>query len=178
MRRGGSIYDHPQYVEQYVAAVRPDVLCFDRYPSFGFQMSPPPETVMRPINDTCTHTSNPLRSRLPRKTSEDNRVLCRCADNESGVFRNARDGYLHALSTVRSAALRANVPLWNYFKAAGIYESKAKDRNGINPAPTEAEIRCDRTCHLHPLPLLLSACVWRSLIMSTRCLWSCRRLLG
>ena len=62
-------------------------------------------------------------------------------------------------SIVRSAALRANVPLWNYFKAAGIYESKAKDRNGINPAPTEAEIRYDRTCHLHPLPLLLSASV-------------------
>ena len=59
MRRGGSIYDHPQYVEQYVAAVRPDVLCFDRYPSFGFQMSPPPETVMRPINDTCTHGTKP-----------------------------------------------------------------------------------------------------------------------
>ena len=54
-------------------------------------------------------------------------------------------------STVRAAALRANVPLWNYFKAAGIYESKAKDRNGINPAPTEAEIRCD---HVYSLPLL------------------------
>ena len=87
VRRGGSIYDHPQYVEQYVAAVRPDVrtarsakhsssfdrvtfpdqqsclpeqvLCFDRYPSFGFQMSPPPETVMRPINDTCKHSLKP-----------------------------------------------------------------------------------------------------------------------
>ena len=68
MRRGGSIYDHPQYVEQYVAAVRPDVLCLDRYPSFGFQMSPPPETVMRPINDTCTHSTKPA----PVPTSKEN----------------------------------------------------------------------------------------------------------
>ena len=67
---GGSIYDHPERVEQYVQAVRPAVLCFDRYPSFGHRMSAPPETVMRPVNDTF---------------------------NDSGVFRNARDGYLHAL---------------------------------------------------------------------------------
>ena len=98
MRRGGSIYDHPQYVEQYVAAVRPDVrtarsakhsssfdratfpdqqsclpeqvLCFDRYPSFGFQMSPPPETVMRPINDTCTHSTKPAP--IPSKVWKEN----------------------------------------------------------------------------------------------------------
>eukprot|EP01052_Picozoa_sp_SAG31_P000592 SAG31_NODE_17_length_35773_cov_25.999271_17_plen_145_part_00 len=108
---GGSIYDHPNLVEEFVQTVQPDVLCFDRYPSFGYQMAPPPETVMRPVNDTY---------------------------NESGVWRNSRDGYLHALSTVRAAALRHRLPFWNYFKASGVYESVAKDARGINPAPTEA----------------------------------------
>jgi hypothetical protein len=111
---GGSIYDHPSIVEQYIERVQPDILCFDRYPGFGYIMSAPPNTVMRPCNDTY---------------------------NESGVFRNSRDSYLHALSTVRYAALRANIPFWNYFKASGIYETKAKDARGVNPDPTESEIR-------------------------------------
>ena len=111
---GGSIYDHPSIVQQYIERVQPDILCFDRYPGFGHIMSAPPSTVMRPRNDTY---------------------------NESGVFRNSRDSYLHALSTVRSAALHAKIPFWNYFKASGIYETKAKDARGVNPDPTESEIR-------------------------------------
>ena len=39
---------------------------------------------------------------------------------------------------VRAAALRHNLPMWNYFKTSGVYESVAKDAHGINPAPTEA----------------------------------------
>ena len=61
--------------------------------------------------------------------------------NDSGVFRNARDGYLHALGTVRAAALRHRLPLWNYFSASGCYESKAKDIHGVSADPTEAEMR-------------------------------------
>ena len=80
-------------------------------PSFGEIMSPPPETTMRHVNDTY---------------------------NESGIFRNSRDGYLHALSTVRNASLNHGRPMWNYFKASGVYESVAKDAHGVNPAPTEA----------------------------------------
>ena len=84
MRRGGSIYDHPQYVEQYVAAVRPDVLCFDRYPSFGFQMSPPPETVMRPINDTCTHyAQHQTRSYPDFQGKQQKTTECCCAQTMS-----------------------------------------------------------------------------------------------